>query len=287
MHNRSSLTSGIFYPEDREKLISMLRNFCRAPSDAPVPLPAALFIPHAAYDRTLIHIGAACSAITSESPSRIILLAPIHADILQEDRPHTIFCTNNTRIETPLGSLLIEKESTDYLTSHYGKDVAIGDYYFQEEPSIGLAAPLITYRYPETEVLPLLVGGSSAKTAAALATILNELTDKKTLIILSMNLSAWDAADRSLLERKLLIEQLTAYTGAKRPPLLDLYQKKQIRTCGIVLLEALHRTGMCTGPWNILSTEESDKRQLPLLEKNKKTQYGSGIMSLHTQEMEC
>ncbi len=281
MNRHDSISAGIFYPAEPEELSDMIKtSIVRYPiRENELQLPAALFVPHAAYDFVLDHITAACSRVAGTTPSKVVILAPLHREVLLEDTPHTIFYTQQERFETPGGAVRQDQGSLDGLRQP-DSPLAEGTHYFEEEPAVDILFPVINHLFPDTPVVPILVGGSSAETASRLAQVITQLTDGHTLIMISMNLSAWIQPEDAYQHASMLLDQLTGYRQ-KRPPLLELYRHKRISSCGVILLEALHRTGLCRGPWEISSRPDTDIPSGSPASSGRRTFFGSGAIQLN------
>ncbi len=274
-----SLTAGIFYPEDPAALRRQLQeNFLEY--EERIPLPAALFIPHAAYEYVLPFTAGAFAPFTRENPSRVILLAPIHGDILKEDAPKTLFLPSSTSITTPLGDMAIDQDLCEQLDGVH-PSIGFGDHYFDEETAVELAVPPLQFLFEGAQLIPILAGETTAATAAALAAIITPLVDEETLVIISTNLTGWDRKELLEDEASLLLDTLRTASRDSRPPLMELYRKKRITACGTVLFDALHRTGLCTGPWQVPDREQPVIGDL--IDDRRSTRYGSGYMPLESR----
>ena len=275
MNNRS-LTSGIFYPEDETQLKKDLQENFLEYEDR-IPLPAALFIPHAAYEYILPLMGKGFAPFTREEPKRIIILAPIHSVLLKEDEPKTIFLPSYAEITTTLGSISIDQDLCEQLNGVH-QSIGYGDHYFDEETSIELALPPLQFLYDDFQVLPILAGDISAKSSAALSAILKPLIDEETLVVISANLTGWDRREFIPAQAKHFTEALAANSRSERPALLESYRKKEISSCGTLLFDALHRTGLCPDPWQLCDSFQPEAEVL--IDDKRSTIYGSGYTKL-------
>ncbi|MCF7941929.1 MAG: AmmeMemoRadiSam system protein B [Spirochaetia bacterium] len=277
MHDRSSITSGIFYPEDPQILQELIDSVLQQGSD-PQKLPLAVGIPHAAYDRVLPHMGTAFSALQGTVPERIIILAPLHDPVLLEDAPAFIFCSPEQQIHTVLGDLRLDPALAQQVLSCSGEAAAIRSSYFEEETAVELAAPLLVRLFGQVSVLPLYIGGTRAADAQKLADLLRTIITEETLVILSLNLSAWEGAQESLTHRDALLDLMSSTAPVHY---IDSYRRKEISTCGVLLLEALRRVQRAPEPWSILSIDDDTTPS----SQGRRTQYGSALLRLQTAEI--
>ncbi len=271
-----SLTAGIFYPSEPQQLKDLLSSTFLECSDQ-IPLPGALLIPHAAYEYVLPLYERAFSPFVQSEPERIIILAPLHAEVLHEDTPKTIFIPSFESITTPLGEVTIDQDLCEQLDGVH-QLIGYGDHYFDEETAIELALPPIQQLFGNTPILPLLVGDVSAKTAAVLSSIITPLIDEKTLVIISMNLTGWERRELIETQQQTLRTALASLTDENRPHLIQMYRDKKITSCGTTLLEALHRSGLCKSPWHLSQTYIPDSERL--VDDTRTTAFAAGYLPL-------
>ncbi|MGM0431843.1 MAG: AmmeMemoRadiSam system protein B [Spirochaetota bacterium] len=257
MSELSGFSAGIFYTETQETLEGQLRKALSEYTNHASPvaqLPAALFVPHAAYDYILQPTAAAFQSVAHLHPDRVILLAPLHSVVLPEDAPSFLFFPASSGCKTPFGSLSFDRSTAEMLVSAVQDGwAAASDSYFEEEPSWELTAPFVHYLFPAATYFPMLYAGRSAKQATKLAGIISEMITGRTLLIISSNAAVWHERLQGSEQAYRLTSILSTPTGDKRPPLLDLARKKLITACGTSLFDALYRSRCLTQPWNIIS----------------------------------
>ncbi len=271
-----SLTAGIFYPSDPQELKELLTSSFLTYTEQ-LSLPGAIMIPHAAYEYVLPLYEEAFSPYIQSEPERIILLAPLHAEILKEDSPKTIFIPSYASMSTPLGELTIDQDLCEQLDGVH-QLIGYGDHYFDEETSIELALPPIQHLFGDTPIIPILTGEISAKTSSVLSSIITPLVDGKTLIIISMNQCGWERRELIAPLQSNLRGALEDMTPEKRPHLIQMYRDKQITSCGTTLLDALHRSGLYTDHWHLSQTHIPDSDRL--VDDTRTTAFASGYLPL-------
>lgn len=222
-------------------------------------------------------MGTAFSALQGTVPERIIILAPLHDPVLLEDAPAFIFCSPEQQIHTVLGDLRLDPALAQQVLSCSGEAAAIRSSYFEEETAVELAAPLLVRLFGQVPVLPLYIGGTRAADAQKLADLLRTIITEETLVILSLNLSAWEGAQESLTHRDALLDLMSSTAPVHY---IDSYRRKEISTCGVLLLEALRRVQRAPEPWSILSIDDDTTPS----SQGRRTQYGSALLRLQTAE---
>lgn len=114
--------------------------------------------------------------------------------------------------QTPLGNLKQNKELAEELFEQGGE--IIDDWYHQYEHSMEVQLPFLYYIKPQCKVVPIMIGNQNQAVSKKLADLLNNLTDEKTVIIVSTDLSHYHSAKiAEQKDRKLIDDILSLNTN--------------------------------------------------------------------------
>lgn len=182
---RYSVVSGMFYPDNPQKLREMIKNFLeQSQSYEKLPIPKAIIAPHAGYEYSgLIAANAyACLKNAKKKISTVVLLAPAHYYPFQG-----LATTSAQFYETPLGQIKINQQVLKELMQTC-KYVSVCEEAFTYEHSVEVQLPFLqTILENNFSLVPLLVGQSSTE---EIAKVLETLWGKDdTLIVISSDLS--------------------------------------------------------------------------------------------------
>ncbi|MDR1950197.1 MAG: AmmeMemoRadiSam system protein B [Spirochaetaceae bacterium] len=248
---RTPVVAGLFYPEDRALAEARLCSYGLLGGIG--DNAAAIVAPHGAWDISGAIAGAAFSAAagrvrrnpSSQRPgkglSRVLILGSLH-----EPEEEGIFLSDSHYFETPLGNLPVDKRLSAELAS-CNTLFEINDIPHLREHTIEVLLPFVKFCFPDTKIIPLLLGNSRPALISALARALfvvfkNRMED--TLFVVSANLSkntdekaARDQAEECV---RLLEENRAGSVGAA---LTD----GRINPCGGGALAALLESGLLAG----------------------------------------
>ncbi|MBK1724870.1 AmmeMemoRadiSam system protein B [Thiocystis violacea] len=180
-----------FYPGDAEKLSRMLDDFL-AETEAALPPPKALIVPHAGY----IYSGSiAASAYATLAPlreliRRVVLLGPSHRVALKG-----LASSTAEAFATPLGEVTLDRQGIDQALRL--PQVLLMDQAHAFEHSLEVQLPFLQRLLADFTLVPFVVGDA---TTDAVAQVLDLLWGgPETLIVVSSDLSHYldyDAAQR-------------------------------------------------------------------------------------------
>jgi AmmeMemoRadiSam system protein B len=241
MNEFISNAQGIFYTSDPDLLHRQITEAVNRGNGSPVSLPAALLLPHASYEYTLPAAAEALGSL-AEKPSRIIILSPLHSQVIEEDMPSSIFLPPFDSLKTPLGSLIIDHDDRD-LFEH--PPTAVQGCYFEEEVSWELPGPIIQTLWGSVPLFPIIFAGNRAQETTTLSRLLSDIIDDSTLVIISSNAaSGKEGKEKAETFARLL-------SGEQKPSLLSETRYGRINSCGAGIVDALYRTGRARHPWRV------------------------------------
>ena len=263
----------IFYPTDPEATADETERLITAtPVDFQLTsLPAAVLSPHAAYESAGAVMGAAYHSARGLDPARIIIIAPLHADILAEDAAVRLelFLPHAEQFRCAGALIPIDVHAVDEITGMLPY-AARRSSYFSEEPAIELQLPFLHNLYPGIPVIPLFAGNRSAGGARNLVPLITRYADGKTLFVCTSNatahLPAEAAADHAAMSHRLL-------TGEESRSPFAPETRHASSMCGIHILEAFRKSRIFA-QWHILARGAS----LPVPGSERETHFISGAL---------
>lgn len=223
----------IFYPRERESLLEMTKIIDKKTK------AKALILPHQDLRRCYnLYIEAFSHLV---NPKRIIILSPIHSELLIKDEGKFIFEGESGRVETPNGEIEI---------STLGLDKA--EYYAEEEYAPELILQYIASEYKNIETCIAYVSIKNADEAKKLSKLIAKWNDENTVFIISSNLTGKMMKEDMLKERENASSMILS--GEK---LMDSYRKGKINVCGVGIIDALNRA--IEGKWNLIALSDNDE----------------------------
>ncbi len=254
----------IFYPEDPIELASQSaqRRGKASKANTLTNLPAAIIAPHASYPVSLELLHESFSAIVGLKPSLVVILAPLHQEALDADKPHFLFAPTGEGIRLPHTTIRYATEVRATLLSLFGESLLSQNSYFVEESAVELTLPLVDSYCKGIPVLPLLTNTRDAEQCRTYASILKKIVAlvPETLFVVSANLNA-------ILPAALATEHASALVSLlqKGEPLLDFVRSKKISSCSIAAFEALRHQSWGKNEWDfsLFSTDGNLFETLP------------------------
>jgi MEMO1 family protein len=182
---RMPAVSGLFYTSDASMLKSEVEVFLNDASrhyDALLPFALkALIVPHAGYSYSGIFAAAAYNLVASRSTiSRVVLLGPSHRVPLRG-----MALSSSGFFRTPLGDVAIDKSGMGSLLQL--PSVTVDDQAHLHEHSLEVQIPFLQVALESFEILPVVVGLTSANEVATL--LADVWGGNETLIVVSSDLS--------------------------------------------------------------------------------------------------
>lgn len=224
---RSSACAGRFFPEDRERLSSMVRKHLDEAEERTEQPPDAVVAPHAGLVFSGPIAGHAFSALEehADAVDRAILVGPSHFVPFEG-----LAATAHEAFRTPLGRVPVDRERIDSLVSETAVEV------FEEphsrEHSLETHLPYLQVVLGEFEIVPIVTGrGADAETAALLESVWE---DERTVVSVSSDLSHYLTYD----EAQRVDDQTRASIEALEPESIDDRQ-----ACGHTAIRGLLQVG--------------------------------------------
>jgi len=254
----------IFYPDDPEELSaqSARRPELTSKTDKLTSLPAAIIAPHASYPVALDLLHQSFSAVSELCPKLVVILAPLHQQALDIDKPQFLFFPTEEGITLPHTEIMYATEIRSTLLSLFTDAIKAENSYFVEEAAVELTLPLVDAYYKGIPVLPLLTNTVDADQCRTYAAVVKKIVAlvPETLFVVSANLNA-------ILPSELALDHANAVVSLleKGEPLLESVRSKRISSCSIAAFEALRHQGWGKNGWafTLFSTEGRACVQLP------------------------
>lgn len=246
----------MFYPSDARELKRLVEeSLALAGRSLPEPegRHRVCIIPHGLYDYILPTLSAAWASVSRSSFQRIVLLLPVHTP--EPEHQEGIFLPPLDQLICPLGSSPVESMQSC-------RELRTDSRFYLEEPALDNSLPFISLLFPGVPLLPLFTPGDSSRAAAYLASFLGSFDTPETLYAVSSNLTGvLPVSAASAQEHRLLSLLGSAGNGKAHQPLLEPKRKGEISPCNPAALEALRRSGILPGPYQMLATSRSPEQR--------------------------
>lgn len=178
--------SGAFYASDPEILSKDVEKFLTAASVGKSNSHIGMIIaPHAGYMYSGAVAGYSFNAARNEKYSTIIILAPSH---------HFPFdgysVWEEGGLKTPLGVVPVDHQLAEELINAHEK-ITFKKSVFEKEHSVEVELPFIQKSFPNSKIVPIIIGQPSPETIKDFSTILKEVVGDRqdVLIVVSTDLS--------------------------------------------------------------------------------------------------
>mgnify|MGYP000143707829 CR=1 FL=1 len=193
---RHPAVAGSFYPDSKQQLSAEVEDYL-AQTPFSTDVPKVLIVPHAGfyYSGRVAGQGYCYLKNIAKSINRVILLGPSHKVAL-----HGCAVPSYDKFSTPLGSIIIDKEACQDLTT---KNLAqFNDLSHQWEHSLEVQLPFLQKCLNEFTLIPIVVGNCQPSKVKQLLNALlnkdnqeNEKNNSSTLIVVSTDLSHYHQYD--------------------------------------------------------------------------------------------
>ncbi len=175
-----SSLAGRWYPASATALRSMLESLW--PSDAkPHPQPVcAAIVPHAGYQFSGAVAAQTIARLDPKAYDRVLILAPSHYLAL----PNAVSVPECTHIATPLGEVALDVALAERLRAL--PEVESDERAHDREHSVQIQLPLLQQHFGNRlQVVPIVVGQMTPKTAQTFGKRLRQCLDPQTLVLVS------------------------------------------------------------------------------------------------------
>ena len=186
---RPTIVEGIFYPDKKEQLESMVKSSLLSTNVVKGKKPFGIIAPFASYLYSSSVFAASYSQLINEFYDTIIIISPVHKIAFP-----FIALTESDAFSSPLGDIEIDKGDNDFLLKYNREYIKLGEKYHLQEHSIELQLPyILTILENRVKILPIIIGEQNTKftilLSKALFSLMQHNKDKKYLIVATTNLS--------------------------------------------------------------------------------------------------
>jgi AmmeMemoRadiSam system protein B len=245
---RPPIADGLYYPSDTASVLAYMKGIGLKSGKG--GLAKAIVAPHGAWE---ISGSLAASAFASASggplPSRIVIMGPVH-----EKCEEGVFLTNSCHYQTPLGDISVDQEASEWLES-YSPLITVNEIPHLYEHSIEVLLPFVKYCFPETPIVPVLMGGQKGQYINVLANALRAALKPEmgnTLIIISFNMASV-LGEEAALRMAHACKEL--FGRGDHGDLLAAFLSGRITSCGGALIAALLKSGLVDSARPSLASE--------------------------------
>ena len=182
---RKPVFAGKFYPADSSELLSSVKNFFNHAVNKNIGKPLAIIAPHAGYVFSGQTAADAYNQAKNYKFDLIVILGTNHTTA----NFNKVSVYPRQGFQTPLGLSKIDEKTADELIS-LDKDCVFNPAVHANEHSIEVQLPFIQYLFPNTKILPVVVGSSDFNLCVEFGKALAKvLKNKNALIVASSDLS--------------------------------------------------------------------------------------------------
>lgn len=195
MSIRRPAVSGLFYPDDPDKLRQSVSAYLAQPTASDAVTPKAIIVPHAGYIYSGPVAASAYARLVGarEAIRRVVLLGPSHRVPF-----YGLAVSGDAFYRTPLGDIPIDQDAVQALLDM--PEVVKLNAAHVNEHSLEVQLPFLQLLLDDFLLLPLVVGDADSDQVAA---VLERLWDgPETLIVISSDLSHYhDYATAQAMDR--------------------------------------------------------------------------------------
>lgn len=261
---RESIVEGLFYPSDAEKLQIRVEELLKANPQKRRD-GDYLILPHGGWDYTGDYLAAGFNALPEKSYKRAVIISNVHREF-----------TNTVTLPVARYFRLLDKKIKVDLDAikkveKVGKKIVKSNTPHMEEHSIETVLPFLNYLYPDIKIVPILLGKSIVSLVRSVSTIIEQLKDDDTLVIVSSNFSSYEKESRSKEFGELGVKLTTSRNPGE---LIEMARTNKLQTCGAGAIASLQLLGDYS---EITVLKEGLTPQTPL-SGGKATYYASLIL---------
>lgn len=223
----------IFYPEDKEELLKLTEISSKEAINA-----SALILPIGDLRKLSSLYKSAFSKVRDKK--RIIIIVPIHNELLEEDKEEIALEGEVGALATPLGDI---------------KLVSLGlkknEAYAEEEPAGEIPLQFIARYFKEAEVSIIYAKVDTARKSKELSKLLEKLQNEDTLFIITSNLTgkikAGDIEDKRAKAAELIISS---------SHLIDAINKREAEISAAGIIDSYNRVN--ENKWILIGFADED-----------------------------
>ncbi len=232
MQVRKPAVAGTFYPDDKELLLSSIREMFLHRYGPRVLPPSnydkrviSIIVPHAAYIYSGPVAAHAYYYISSLKPELLIIIGPNHYGI-----GSAIATMRDTIWETPLGSINLDNGVINKIVKISGI-IDIDNYAHSRDHSLEVQLPILQFIYKhEFKILPIILWMQDLETAKDVGKAVAEIArDKSTLLIASSDFTHYEPNESAYKKDLLLINTIKELDPIK---FYNILERLNISACG-------------------------------------------------------
>ena len=232
---RPSTIDGIFYPGEKDDLsarvIDLLNHTDK--NEAAGQLPYSIIVPHAALDYSGQIAASAYRTVAQRRIDTVVLLGPVHRELEQ-----SILLPHSQVFQTPLGSVEVDEIALNKLAK-FSASFRIDDIPHLEEHCLETQLPFVQHLFPDTQILPILLGKPTRVLVQLLTDSLWELYGQRiasTLFVVTANMTSNTDEIRGQKEAEQVVGWITAGDWQS---LIEAAESKRISSCGAGCVAAI------------------------------------------------
>lgn len=260
---RSPIVEGIFYPSGKSELEQLIKSYIKdlVPGDAQVILS-----PHGGYNVAGRQMAEAFMSAAARKIKEVVIISPVH-----REECHKIILPSFKSFYTAAGDLDISMKS---LHLFKGEDPSIvrDDIAHLEEHAIEDQLPFISTLFPESTILPVLLGKTTISLVKKLTAALKRAYGdrmEEVLFVVTSNLSLYEKEEQAMAKSDRALQSFE--TGEWRE-ICEQKRLSQIDACGAGALAALLALYENELAMNVISRSRSEGKES---EKGKMVSYGA------------
>lgn len=240
---RNPMHAGTFYPRFGDQIRRQMDKWL---SDSELRESTernlGLILPHAGYMYSGKCAALGMQSISYENIDSFVILHPCHSG------NHFDFSLSPyLSYVNPLGSLELDRELYQKLAPEADQNISIS--YHQNEHSMEIQLPIISYFFPHAKILPVMLGNQIPAVAQRLAFLLYELITKspqRIVVLCSTDLSHYHQAARAEVMDNRLMDLIISLQPDK---LWTAITEDTCEACGIGgIMSLMHLARMYTDP---------------------------------------
>lgn len=191
---RNPSHAGTFYPRFDTQIKRQINSWLE--NAEPINLnerAIGLIVPHAGYMYSGQCASLGLHSLTNENIDAFIILHPCHS------AQHFDFSISPfSEYVNPLGSLKLDNKLYKALAPQADQNISLS--YHQNEHSMEIQLPLISYFFPNATILPIMIGNQIPSVSIHLAEVIHEAIFKESrriVLICSTDLSHYHSSDKA------------------------------------------------------------------------------------------
>ena len=222
---RRPAVAGHFYAADPIQLSQDIQKYTNQAGTSSVPGSIyGLVVPHAGYTFSASTAAAGFNAVKNEGFDLVVVIAPSHRDPI---RGATIY--TGDAYETPLGRIQIDKPVAQKLVNSCN-EITFSDHGHRTEHAVEVQVPFIQSLFPQTKLLPIVVGQFNWSMCQTIGRCLAKIIDDKSvLLIASSDLYHGQSYQNCKKSCEVTLQAITALEPEK---LCKGFQKQDYSACG-------------------------------------------------------